>query len=197
MPIGIGLPIAEEPPTAGRMDCVLGEACERELSRFSGGPGSERGVGLPEPEETMMWATVLGWVWTIAATVLALAFAAAAVLSAILAAKRKRMAFLGLGAVFLLAAAVSAVANPIANMVIFHKVAERNTNQLIASMRTQCPIGQDADAFVAHFGRPARTQDLGEREIWTYDANPWWMIGWTEIEIGVTSNKITGHWLED
>ena len=144
-----------------------------------------------------MFESVIGWTWIVGSVVLALLFAAAAVMSVVLSAKRKRIVFVGLAGLFLLAAAVSALANPIANMVIFHKVAERNTNQMIADMKTQCPIGHNAQDFVAKFGRPARTKDLGERQIWTYDANPWWMIGWTEIEINVASNTIQGHWLDD
>lgn len=124
-------------------------------------------------------------------------FAAAAVISAVLAHQRKRAAFLALGCAFLVATIASVLANPVANLFIFHVVADRNTHRLVADMKSQCPVGHDAKEFVSIFGRPARTRDLGEREIWTYDANPWWMTGWTEIEIGVASNRITGHWLED
>jgi len=144
-----------------------------------------------------MFESILGWAWIWGTIVLATVLATAALMSAVLSAKRKHIGFLGLAGCFLLAAAVSALANPIANLIIFNKVADRNTNYLIADMRSRCPIGHDAQDFVSVFGRPARTRDLGKREIWTYDANPWWMVGWTEIEIGVASNKITGHWLED
>ena len=51
--------------------------------------------------------------------------------------------------------------------------------------------------FIARFGQPDRIHASGAREIWTYDPNPWWLVGWTEIEIGVASNKIDGHWLDD
>jgi len=144
-----------------------------------------------------MWETALGWIWIVGTAVVATLFVAATVVAVVLAAKRKRAPFLGLAGAFLLAAVVSALANPIANLVVFKNMADRNTNRLVADMRSKCPVGHDAGDFVVQFGRPSRTRKVGERQIWTYDANPWWMVGWTEIEIGVVSNKIEGHWLED
>lgn len=137
------------------------------------------------------------WIWTGGTALLGTAGLAAAVAAFALAAKRKRPAFLGLGAAFLLAAAAATLANPLANMLVFCRVADRNAQRLIADMRSQCPVGHDAGDFVARFGRPARIHACGAREIRTYDPNPWWLVGWTEIEIGVVSNKIEGHWLDD
>lgn len=128
---------------------------------------------------------------------LAILFAAATVVAAVLAFQRKRVAFAGLGVAFLVASAVSILTNPVANLLLFHVAADRNTHQLVVDMKSECPVGHDARDFIAKFGQPSRTRTVGEREIWTYDANPWWMVGWTEIEIGVVSNKIEGHWLED
>ena len=143
------------------------------------------------------WANVVGWVWTGVTVLLGVAGLAAASAAFALAAKRKRPAFLGLGAAFLLAAAAAALANPIANMMVFCRASDQNANRLIADMRSQCPVGHDAGDFIARFGRPDRVHAGGAREIWTYDPNPWWMIGWTEIEIGVVGNQIDGHWLDD
>ena len=143
------------------------------------------------------WANVVGWVWTGVTVLLGVAGLAAASAAFALAAKRKRPAFLGLGAAFLLAAAAAALANPIANMMVFCRASDQNAERLIAAMRSQCPVGHDAGDFVARFGQPARIHAGGAREIWTYDPNPWWMIGWTVIEIGVASNRIDGHWLDD
>lgn len=143
------------------------------------------------------WASAAGWIWTGGTALLATAALAAAVVAFALAAKRKRPAFLGLGAAFLLAAAAATLANPVANMILFCKASDQNAERLIAAMRSQCPVGHDAGDFLARFGQPARIHAGGAREIWTYDPNPWWMIGWTVIEIGVVSNKIEGHWLDD
>ena len=143
------------------------------------------------------WTSAAGWIWTGGTALLATAALAAAVVAFALAAKRKRPAFLGLGAAFLLAAAAATLANPIANMILFCKASDQNAERLIAAMRSQCPVGHDAVDFIARFGQPARIHAGGARKIWTYDPNPWWMIGWTVIEIGVVSNKIEGHWLDD
>ena len=42
-----------------------------------------------------------------------------------------------------------------------------------------------------------QARDWGMSEIWTYNPNPWWMLGGTEIEINVASNIIQGYGLED
>ena len=144
-----------------------------------------------------LWANAAYWAWTIGSALLGTAFLAAAVAAFALAAKRKRPAFLGLGAAFLLAAAAATLANPFANMILFCKASDQNASRLVAAMRSQCPVGHPAGDFIARFGQPTRARRTGAREIWTYDPNPWWMSGWTEIEIGVVSNQIEGHWLED
>ena len=108
----------------------------------------------------MMFESILGWVWIVGTIVIAIVLVAAAIVSAVLSAKRKRIGFVGLTAVFLIATAASVLANPIANVVIFRKVTERNGNQMIAHMRTECPIGHDAHDFIAKFGRPARITSL-------------------------------------
>ena len=140
---------------------------------------------------------VIYWIWMGGTALFATLFAVATVICAVLAFQRKRTAFLGLGGAFLLATTVSVLANPVANLLLFHVAADRNTHRLVADMKSECPVGHDARVFIAKFGQPSRKQTVGEREIWTYDANPWWMVGWTEIEIGVVSNKIEGHWLDD
>lgn len=137
------------------------------------------------------------WIWFGGTALLGTAGLAAAVAAFALAAKRKRPAFLGLGAAFLLAAAAATLANPVANMVLFCKASDQNAERLIEAMRSQCPVGHDSRDFIARFGQPDRIHASGAREIWTYDPNPWWLVGWTEIEIGVASNKIDGHWLDD
>ena len=144
-----------------------------------------------------LWANAAYWAWTIGSALLGTAFLAAAVAAFALAVQRKRPAFLGLGTAFLLAAAAATLANPVANMMIFCRASDQNASRLIAAMRSQCPVGHDAGDFVAHFGQPARIHAGGAREIWIYDPNPWWMIGWTVIEIGVVGNQIDGHWLDD
>lgn len=143
------------------------------------------------------WTSAAIWTWSLGTALLAVAGLAAAVTAFALAAKRKRPAFLGLGVAFLLAAAAATLANPIANMVIFCRASDQNAERLIAAMRSQCPIGHDAGDFIARFGQPARIHACGAREIWTYDPNPWWMIGWTVVEISVVGNQIDGHWLDD
>ena len=143
------------------------------------------------------WAGATAWAWAIGTALLAVSGLVAAVAAFALAAKRNRPAFLGLGTAFLLAAAAATLANPVANMILFCKASDQNAERLIAAMRSQCPVGHDAGDFVARFGQPARIHAGGAREIWTYDPNPWWMIGWTEIEIGVVGNQIDGHWLDD
>ncbi|HRT04721.1 MAG TPA: hypothetical protein P5204_03385 [Kiritimatiellia bacterium] len=82
-------------------------------------------------------------------------------------------------------------------MMIFCRASDQYAERLIAAMRAQCPVGHDAGDLIARFGQPARIHAGGAREIWTYDPNPWWMIGWTDVEIGVVGNKIEGHWLDD
>ena len=144
-----------------------------------------------------MIENILSLIWVVCSIILAMIFATAAIMSVVLSVKRRRLAFLGLTACFILFVTVLALANPIVNMVVFHKLAARNTNNLIAEMRSQCPIGHSTENFIAKFGNPYRVRKSSEWEIWTYDANPWWMIGWTEIEINIVSNTINGHWLED
>ena len=143
------------------------------------------------------WAGATAWAWAIGTALLATALLAASVAAFALAVQRKRPAFLGLGAAFLLAAGAATLANPVANMMIFCRASDQNAERLITAMRSQCPVGHDAGDFVARFGQPARIHAGGAREIWTYNPNPWWMIGWTVIEIGVVGNQIDGHWLDD
>ena len=148
-------------------------------------------------EMNTIWQSTLGWVWIFGTALFAAALLSAAMISTIMAAKQRRVAFLGLAGLFLLLAAISALANPVANLLMFNRIADANTSKMIADMRTRCPVGTEAKDFVSVFGQPTRARIIGGREIWTYDANPWWMIGWTEIEIGVVSNRIEGHWTED
>jgi len=136
-------------------------------------------------------------VWVFGTGLLATLLLSWGALAVELAVRRKRLAFLGLGALILLGAAVSVLANPIANLLVFHKVAARNADHMISDMRTRYPVGQDAREVITTYGPPRRVRHAGSSEVWTYDPNPWWLMGWAQIEIEVASSKIQGHWLED
>ena len=142
-------------------------------------------------------STILGWAWMIATAILAIALACATLISIILAYRRKRGTFIALAAAFLVLGIISGLANPMINMTLFNSATEKNATHLYEQMNGTPIKGMTPDQLTATFRLPRAIEHHNGYEVWYYNPNPWFMMGWTEIGVRIESNLVVNQWYDD
>ena len=133
----------------------------------------------------------------VATAILAIAFACAALISIILAFRRKRKAFIALAAALFVLGIISGLANPMINMSLFNSSTEKNAIRLYEKMNGTPIKGMTPDQLTASFRLPRAIEHHNGYEVWFYNPNPWFMIGWTEIGVRIESNLVVNQWYDD
>ena len=141
--------------------------------------------------------TVLGWALFVSTALLALAFGCATLFLIVLAIRRKRTIFFILAAGSLSLGILATLANPIANIFIFDSAAEGNAKRMYNKMGERPIEGMSREQLTESFGSPRTITKETGYELWYYDPNPWYMIGWTEIGVRIETNRVVSQWLED
>jgi hypothetical protein len=73
----------------------------------------------------------------------------------------------------------------------------RNTRALEDKMQTQQVIGWSTDALVKQYGQPNAVNVVGGRTIWSYSANPWYILSLDYVDVGIAGGKISGFWMDE
>lgn len=133
----------------------------------------------------------------IATAILAIAFLCSTLISIILAFRRKRGAFIALAAVFFALGIISGLANPVINMTLFYSATEKNASRLFEQMNGTPIKGMTRDQLTATFRLPRSIAHHNGYEVWYYNPNPWFMMGWTEIGVSIESNLVVNHWYDE
>jgi len=135
--------------------------------------------------------------WGLVTCAVFVSAAAGSLLAGYLSWKRKRAGFLIPMGVFALLSALSLIANPIANLLLFNRSTESTVAALHEDMTKWYAEDADVQRFQNRFGMADQSMEAGEREYWIYKPNPWWKLSWSNVGVSVQEGRIVGVYFDD
>ena len=130
----------------------------------------------------LLWGTI----------VLAVILWAAAIVCVAIYAREQRGRFLSVACICLVGGIISAVANPLVNLIAFHEMDRRASEKLFSRMEASEIVGHTTEELLREFGCPRRKVESGSGVTWIYSGSPWFIAMWTEVYVAIESNRVSG-----